>query len=96
MTDDIDAATITLGEVAAAERASGLDFTDLLARRASRLIFALWLVEWRRSGKPPSWQEIADRPLAVVRSSVSPPSQDGRSPRSRRSRSATPSTSSSD
>ena len=66
---DID--TLTLGEMAAAEVASGLDSSVLLSRSAHRLMLAVFVHRLRSSGKPPSWQELESLRLQDARSSTS-------------------------
>ena len=70
----LDLATVTLGEMAALEMASGRDFGALLKGQVSRRLIALYLREWRSSGVEPSWSSIASlRPLDSGSStSVSP------------------------
>jgi hypothetical protein len=75
---ELDLSQITLGEMSAIELASGHDFVKLLKGGAtSRRLIALYLREWRSSGREPSWSEISGlRPLAAG-SSSSPSSSDG-------------------
>lgn len=68
----LDLATLTLGEVAAAERASGETFDKLLRSSAARMMLALFVHRWRSSGVAPSWQELADLPVSEALSSISP------------------------
>lgn len=75
----LDLASLTLGEMAAAELASGQSFDKLLQTgSATRMLLALFIRELRSSGAAPSWHELSDhRPLAR-RSSTSPSSPAGR------------------
>lgn len=73
----LDLGSITLGEMAAIEYASGRSFDRLLTGAVSRRLIALYLREWRSSGVEPSWSEISSlRPLASG-SSTSPSEPDG-------------------
>lgn len=78
----LDLGTITLGEMDAIERASGQEFGRLLARSMGRRLVALYLREWRSSGREPSWAELSNlRPLGSG-SSVSASSSAGPRPTS--------------
>lgn len=58
----IDFDQITLGEMEAIERSAGRDFWGLFQQgAASRRMIALFLLEYRRSGTPPSWRELGNR-----------------------------------
>lgn len=59
VTFDLD--TLTLGELAAAEDASGQDASVLLSRSAHRRILALFVLGLRSSGQPPSWKLLESR-----------------------------------
>jgi hypothetical protein len=70
---DID--SLTLGEMMAAEEASGSDITQLLGRTAHRRVLALFVHRLRSSGQPPKWNELASlrlRDAALSRSATSP------------------------
>ena len=69
ITFDVD--TLTLGELAAAETASGLDSSILLSRSAHRLLLVVFVQRLRSSGKPPSWQDVESLRLQDARSSTS-------------------------
>lgn len=55
----LDVATLTLGEMAEAERQSGQSFDGLLTGRASRKLLALFIHELRTCERPRSWHELA-------------------------------------
>jgi hypothetical protein len=67
---DLD--TLTLGELIAAEDASGLTGQTIMARMTYRLLLGVFVQRLRSSGQPPSWRELE----ALRISDVSP----GRSP----------------
>ena len=67
----LDVNTLTLGELAAAETASGLDSSVLLSRSAHRLLLAVFVHRLRTSGRPPSWQELGNLRVQDARSSTS-------------------------
>ena len=56
----LDVATLTLGEMAEAERQSGRSFDGLLMGRASRKLLALFIHELRTSEKPRSWHDLSN------------------------------------
>lgn len=66
-----DVNTLTLGELAAAETASGLDSSILLSRTGHRLLLAVFVQRLRSSGKPPSWSELGNLRVLDARSSNS-------------------------
>lgn len=68
--------TLTLGELAAAEVASGLDSSILLSRTGHRLLLGVFVHRLRSSGKPPSWQELESLRVLDARSSASGSSPD--------------------
>lgn len=74
-----DIETLTLGELAAAETASGLDSSILLSRTGHRLLLGVFVHRLRSSGKPPSWQELGNLRVLDARSSSSdlPPDSPG-------------------
>ncbi len=77
VTLDID--TVTLGEMAAVEKASGQDFLEMwTAGRATRRLIALFVTEYRHSETPPSWSELQGRRLLDASSSTSPFAPAGR------------------
>jgi hypothetical protein len=69
---DVD--SLTLGEMAAAETASGLDSSVLLSRTAHRMLLVVFVQRSRSSGKPPLWSELENLRLLDARSSTSPSS----------------------
>jgi hypothetical protein len=66
---ELDLDTLTLGELAAAEKASGEDGTTLLSRSAHRRILVVFVQRLRSSGTPPSWSELAGLRVSEVSSS---------------------------
>lgn len=72
----LDLDTLTLRELAEAEKQSGEDAQTILARSTSRMILAVFVHEWRTSGRVPSWSEVGDRRLLDALSSTSPFPQD--------------------
>jgi hypothetical protein len=78
----LDLSTLTLGEMAAVEAASGRSFDQLMRGRASRLIAAMYVAALRSSGDTPSWSELSSLHLSDVASSPSPSQADGPRPRS--------------
>ena len=80
MTDiTLDLNTLTLGEVAEAERQSGQTFDALLRGSAQRMMLALFVHRWRTSGDVPNWRELANLTVYDALSSISPSASDGRS-----------------
>lgn len=77
----LDIGTLTLGEAAAAERASGLTI-DKLSSGVHLRMLALFVHLSRTYGEPPSWSEIANLRLLDVSPSRSRSPQDSRSARS--------------
>lgn len=71
-----DIETLTLGELAAAETASGLDSSILLSRTGHRLLLGVFVHRLRSSGKPSSWQELGNLKVLDARSSSSDLPQD--------------------
>lgn len=78
----LDLETITLGEMASAEMASGRDFSQLLKGKVTRLLLAVYLHDLRHSAEPRSWRDLSSLHLSDVKSSDSPSSQDNPSPTS--------------
>lgn len=67
----LDLATLTLGEVAEAERQSGLTFGEILRGSAGKMTLALFVHRWRISGSVPSWREVSSLPVHEGLSSIS-------------------------
>ena len=80
LTFDVD--TLTLGELAAAETASGLDASILLSRSTLRLLLVVFVQRYRSSGQPPKWSELESLRLQDAPSLTSDSSPDSPSPRS--------------
>lgn len=66
----LDITTLTLGEAAEAEMASGKTLQQLVKSRTALLILALFIQEYRNSGLVPSWSELASRKVLDVSSST--------------------------
>lgn len=79
---EFDPESMTLGEVLAAERASGEDFQTLLRTTAGRLALGVFVQRLRSSGRPPSWSELTSLRLLDVSSSLSGFGPDSPSPKS--------------
>ena len=77
---EFDISTLTLGELAMVEDASGLRATQLLSSFSSQVGLAVMVLA-SRSGEPvPSWQEIMNRKVAdasslILLSSADSPSE---------------------
>lgn len=80
VTFDLD--TLTLGELAAAEQASGLDTSALLSRTAQRMLLAVFVSQLRSSGQAPSWNDLQNLRLLDARSSLSGSAPDSPGPKS--------------
>jgi hypothetical protein len=68
----LDLETLTLGEIIAAEEASGIDIGKLLSRAGHRRALAIFVQRSRSSGSVPSWHEITSLRLLDVSPGVSP------------------------
>jgi hypothetical protein len=56
----LELSSLTLGEMAAVEQASGRSFADILrAGPATQRLMAAYVLLSRHSGRPPSWSELA-------------------------------------
>ncbi len=77
---EIDADSLTMGELRAAETASGIDSSILLSRSAHRLLLMVFVHRYRSSGIAPNWSELENLRVRDVQSSIS------RSPRAARSK----------
>ena len=53
-----DPDSMTLGEMLAAERASGMDMRVLLSSTTSRLLLGVFVQRLRNYGQPPTWSEL--------------------------------------
>jgi hypothetical protein len=73
----LDVATLTLGETAAAELASGVSLETMARSRAMLRMLAMFVHVLRTSGEPPSWSELSNLRLRDVRSSTSGGSSQG-------------------
>ena len=72
----LDISTLTLGEAAAAEVASGYTIQQLARGRATLKILALFVHEYRHSERPRSWSELASLRLLDSSPSTSPSPSD--------------------
>jgi hypothetical protein len=72
-----DLNTITLGEAAAAEIASGKPLSSLLKSPTARRMLAVFVTEYRNSGVGPSWSELSNLRLLDAMRSTSQSSPDG-------------------
>lgn len=68
----LDLETLTLGEIVAAEDASGKDIGKLLSTSGHRRLLAIFVQRLRSSGSAPSWQELLSLRLLDVSPGVSP------------------------
>jgi len=68
---EFDIESLTLGELAAAEQASGLDGRVLLNKRGHQLLLSVFVQRWRSSGRQPNWSELTNLRVLDVRSSSS-------------------------
>ena len=69
VTFDLD--TLTLGELAKAEEASGQDLRTLMSRRSTRLMLAVFISRLRKDGRALSWSEVEALPVRDVLFSTS-------------------------
>ena len=67
-----DLSTLTLGEAAEIEMASGRTVQELLKSRQAMYLMALFVQRLRSSGSTPSWSELSNLRLLGVSSSTSP------------------------
>lgn len=75
----LDLDTLTLGEMAEAERQTGTDFTALFARgSATRTLLRVFIHELRSSERPRSWHDLAALKRRAASSSISPSPPAGR------------------
>jgi hypothetical protein len=72
---DLD--SLTLGEMIAAEDASGKDISQLWLRSGHRRMLAVFVHQLRISGVPPSWSDVANLRLHDVPPLTSDFSPDG-------------------
>lgn len=66
-----DIESLTLGEALAAEEASGLDLSRLMASTGHRMMLAVFVQRLRNSEPQLSWQEIGNLRLLDTRSGPS-------------------------
>lgn len=73
----LDLRTVTIGELAAAEMASGESYEALLRSKMGRKLLAMFLHELRTSAQPRPWSELSSLRLLDASSSPSASSPDG-------------------
>lgn len=62
----LEVSTLTLGEAGAAERASGLELTQILESKSLTRVLAVYVHALRSSEHAPSWQEVCNLRLVDV------------------------------
>ena len=67
-----DLSTLTLGEAAEIELASGKSVQELLRSKTAVYLMALFVQRLRNSGSAPNWSELSNLRLLGVTSSTSP------------------------
>lgn len=72
----LDISTLTLGEAAAAEVASGYTIQQLAKGRATLRLLAMYIHVSRNYGVTPQWSELSNLRLLDASSSTSPDTQD--------------------
>ena len=78
----VDPDSLTLGELRAAEIASGQDSSVLVSRSASRLLLMVFVHRLRSSGSVPLWSELESLRVRDARSLISGSPPDSPSPTS--------------
>ena len=78
----LDISTLTLGEAAAAEYASGQNIQELIRSRASLIMLAMFVHDLRNSEQPRSWHELSNLSLLDASSLISQLLPDGPSVKS--------------
>ena len=73
----LDITTLTLGELASAERASGLSYQEMMRGTFSRLLLAMYVHELRNSDEPRSWSDLSNLRLLDASSSIAQSPGDG-------------------
>lgn len=80
-----DIESLTMGEMAAAEYASGLTSRQLLGSGTNRMLLGVFVSRLRKSEReqtpPPSWSELANHRVLDARSLLSPSEPDSLSPK---------------
>ena len=72
--------SLTMGELAAAQEASGLTSVQLIG--PYRLMLAAFVLHLRNSGERLNWQELASRRILDISSGPQPSPADSQSPKS--------------
>ena len=75
----LDVSTLTLGEAASAEIASGLTLQQMTRSSMARKLLAVYVHELRSSATPRSWQELSNLRLLDGSSSTPQSDSDGAS-----------------
>ena len=75
----LDLPSLTVGEIARAEVASGMTLQEMMASPMARKLMAVFIHELRNYVKPRSWHELSSLRLLDGRSLTSPDSPDGAS-----------------
>lgn len=73
----VDVSTLTLGEAAKAEIASGLSLQEILRSSMARKILAMFVHELRTSEQPRSWSDLSSLRLLDASRSTSPSDSTG-------------------
>ena len=76
-----DPNSVTLGEMDAAEQASGLGMSDLLKSRTRQLMLGVFVTQLRSSGQAPKWSDLRDLRIVDASSSLSGSEPDSPGPR---------------
>ena len=71
-----DLSTLTLGEAAEIEMASGKSLQELLRSKVAIRLMAVFVQRLRSSGSTPSWSELSNLRLLDGTSSISPSSSE--------------------
>lgn len=78
----LDLESLTLGEILAAEDASGRDISRLLTTSGGRRLLSLFVHRLRTSGNAPEWHELTSLRLLDASPGPSPSPADSPSPTS--------------
>lgn len=79
--EPFDIESLTLGELAHAQEASGLSRVQLVSQ-PYRLMLAVFVQRLRSSGQPPTWKSVSDLHLVDIKSGPSRSRVGSPSPRS--------------
>ena len=67
---EFDIESLTLGEMAMIEEASGMDLSQLMKRSAYRMALVTMVLASRNGEPAPSWSELMSRKVLDVSSSI--------------------------